>query len=189
MKRRLTKLASWIVAAGLAVAADVPRQAPPLQVTTPDGGTMSLQSFKGKVVLLEFFLTSCPHCQRTATVIAPVYQEMRSRGLEVLAVAINPDAKQQIPMFRQRFNATYPIAIGTSDLVKTFADISAVQQFFVPYIFLIDRKGVIRYEHEGRDNAFYQNEGVNLRAELDTLLKEPATTTSKAPAKRPPKKS
>jgi peroxiredoxin len=114
-------------------------------------------------------------------VIGPLYNEWKSRGLEVLAVAINTDAQQKIPDFAQRFGASYPIAIGNSPMVKSFADISAVKNFFVPYMFLIDRRGVIRYEHEGQDAVFYQNEAVNLRAELDKLLKEPTTTHKSAP--------
>ena len=176
------------ICAGLVWAGSVPRPAPPLSLLTLSGQQISLQSFRGKVVLLEFFLTDCPHCQRTAGTIGPIYKEWRARGLEVLAVAINPDAKEHIPEFRQRFGATYPIALGDRQMVRDFADISAVRQFFVPYIFLIDRAGVIRYEHDGNDRAFYENEAVNLRLELDTLLKEkePAPvrkTAGKAPRK------
>ncbi|HYM13577.1 MAG TPA: TlpA disulfide reductase family protein [Bryobacterales bacterium] len=169
-----------IALAGLAIAGDVPRPAPPLDLPTPEGGHISLRDLRGKVVLLEFFLTECPHCQRTAGDIGPIYKEMRSRGLEVLAVAINPDAKQRVGLFRQRFNATYPIGLGTDTLVRQFADISAVRQFFVPYIFILDRKGIIRHEHPGTEAEFYTNEAANLRAELDALLKEPATSRRSA---------
>lgn len=185
-KWKAAALAAAVIVAGLAWAGDVPRPAPPLSVAVPGGQHISLESLRGKVVLLEFFLTECSHCQRTAGTIGPVYKEWRARGLEVLAVAINPDAQQQIPEFRQRFGATYPIGLGTKDLVKEFAGISAVRNFFVPYLFLIDRKGVIRYEHEGTDSGFFDNEGVNLRVELDALLRETAPVR-KAASKSPPK--
>lgn len=113
--------------------------------------------------------------------IGPIYNEWKPRGLEVLAVAINTDAAQKIPFFAQEFEAKYPIGIGNSPMVKSFADISAVKNFYVPYMFLIDRRGVIRFEHEGQDAAFYQNEAGNLRMELDKLLKEPTTGHKSAP--------
>ena len=156
-------------------ASDLPRPVPPLNLTTPTGEKISLESLRGKVVLLEFFLTECPHCQRSAGAIEPLYKQWRARGLEVVAVAINPDAKQRISEFRQRFNTTYPIALGDQTMVRTVGDLSVVKQFFVPYMFIIDRKGAIRYEHPGGDAAFYDNEAVNLRNELDALLKEPAS--------------
>jgi peroxiredoxin len=183
---RLTALCFVLLTCGLLRAGDVPRPAPPLSVPLPSGERITLQSLRGKVVLLEFFLTECPHCQRTATHLEPIYRDLRPRGLEVLAVAINPDALQRIPDFIHRFNTTYPIALGDSTMVRTFADISAVKQFFVPYIFLIDRKGVIRYEHPGGDAGFYNDESVNMRAELETLLKEPVRkTAAKTSAKAP----
>jgi len=165
---------AWVLGAGIAIAGDVPRPAPPLTAKTPTGETISLQSLRGKVVLLEFFLTTCPHCQKTATIIEPLYKQWRPRGLEVLAVAINPDAPQLIPDFRNRFGSTFPIALGDPSMVHSFADISAVKQFFVPYVFMIDRKGVIRAEHPGGEEKFWLNQEANLRTELDTLLKEPA---------------
>lgn len=162
------------ICAGVAKAGDVPRPAPPLTVRSPGGDSISLQSLRGKVVLLEFFLTTCPHCQKTATIIEPIYKQWRARGLEILAVAINPDAPQLIPDFRNRFGSTFPIALGDPQMVHSFAEISAVRQFFVPYVFMIDRKGVIRAEHPGGEQAFWGNQEANLRAELDALLKEPA---------------
>lgn len=166
-------LTVFLLFAALLRAGDVPRPAPPLAVKTPTGEMISLQSMRGKVVLLEFFQTTCPHCQHTAGIIEPIYKEWRSRGLEILAVAINPGAIHLIDDFRRRFAATYPIGVGDPTMVRTFADISAVQSFFVPYVFMIDRKGVIRAEHGGMDQAFWSHQEANLRDELDALLKEP----------------
>ena len=137
---------------------------------------MALENFKGKVVLLKFFATDCPHCQRVAGEIMPIYKELRSRGLEVLAVAIDPDAKQRVPEFVERFGLTYPVALGNPSVLKTFASLPAGKLISMPYIFLIDRRGSIRFEHEGRDQAFYSNTPANLHAELDVLLGESAST-------------
>lgn len=164
-------------------AGEVPRPAQPLTVVTPGGERLSLETLRGKVVLLKFFLTDCPHCQRSAENIMAIYREWRSRGLEVLGVAINADAGRLIPEFAQRFGVTFPLAVGNRSMLTTFAEISATARFFVPYIFLIDRKGTIRYEHPGGDQAFYNNEARNLRAELDMLLKEPAPTRKSAARK------
>ena len=189
--KRLVTLAALAVACTFAGwAGQVPRPAPPLLVPTPTGERIILADLKGKVVLVKFFLTDCPHCQTSAGTIMPIYKEWRSRGLEVLGVAINPDARRLLPDFARRFNVTYPMGMGDRLTLTTFADLSAVARFFVPYIFLVDRKGVIRYEHPGGDQAFYANEGPNLRTELETLLKEPVSTAGrKSNAKKAPPKS
>lgn len=174
MNRSLSLLALAATFAFAAWGGDIPRPAPPLTVPTPSGEKITLADFKGKVVLLKFFLTTCPHCQRSAGNIMPIYKEWKPRGMEVLGVAINPDARQAIPEFAQRFGVTYPMGIGDRLMVTTFAEISAVHNFYVPYIFLIDRKGMIRYEHPGTDQTFYGNEAQNLRSELESLLREPA---------------
>ena len=164
----------------------MPRPAPPLSVIGPSGERYSLEGYRGKVVLLEFFLTDCPHCQRSARNIMTFYEELRPKGLEVLAVAINNGANLLIPDFAKRFGVTYPLAVGNRSMVTTFADLSATAQFFVPYVCIIDRKGVIRYEHPGQDAAFHNNEVQNARAEIELLLKE-RPTSAKVAKKAAPK--
>lgn len=180
---RMRNLWGAAVLAAAAWAGEVPRPAPPLEVPTLNGGKLSLQSLRGKVVLLKFFLTDCPHCQRSAGVIMPIYKEWKARGLEVVGVAINADAAQRIPDFVQRFGATYPMGIGSRTTVTTFLDVSVVYRFSVPYILMIDRQGVIRFEHPGDDTNFYNNEAHNIRLELEALLKEPAPAARKTPRK------
>jgi peroxiredoxin len=169
-----------LVCSAGARAAEVPRPAPPLSVIAPSGERYSLEAYRGKVVLLEFFLTDCPHCQRSARNIMTFYEELRPKGLEVLAVAINNGANLLIPEFAKRFGVTYPLGVGNRSMLTTFADMSATAQFFVPYVFIIDRKGVIRYEHPGQDAAFHNNEIQNARAEIELLLKERAASAKVA---------
>ncbi len=180
------RLRVLVLCAAAALAADTPRPAPKLELMTFGGETFSLAANKGRVVLVKFFLTECNHCQRTARAIMPIYNEWKSRGLEVIGVAINPDAAQQVPDFRRRFGVTYPIARGDRSTLTTFGDISAVARFSVPYIFLVDRRGVIRYVHPGEDHAFYANESQNLRAQLDELLKEQAAARAQKTARKTP---
>lgn len=50
-------LSAAALSIGMACAGEIPRPAPPLTVKTPGGGQISLESLRGKVVLLEFILT------------------------------------------------------------------------------------------------------------------------------------
>ncbi|MFH1710100.1 MAG: TlpA disulfide reductase family protein, partial [bacterium] len=56
------------------------------------GKTVSLNSYKGKAVLLAFFQTTCPSCRDEMPQLEAVYQKYRSKNFDVLAVSIRESA-------------------------------------------------------------------------------------------------
>ncbi len=155
------------------VAAGEPRPSPELKFTTLEGRNLTLEQWKGNVVLVMFFSTDCSHCQRTARVLKPIYDEFKPRGLEVVGIAINPAAAGNLQGFATKYGAEFPLSLGTRGDCTRFAGISVMARFYVPYMFFIDRKGMIREQHGGSDRAFYRNEDRNIRTTIETLLKEP----------------
>ena len=155
------------------VAAGEPRPSPELKFTTLEGRNLTLEQLKGKVVLVMFFSTDCSHCQRTARVLKPIYDEFKPRGLEVVGIAINPAAAGNLKGFATKYGAEFPLSLGTRGDCTRFAGISVMARFYVPYMFFVDRKGMIREQHGGSDRAFYRNEDRNIRTTIETLLKEP----------------
>lgn len=158
-------------------AAEVPRPAPDFEVKTLDGSTLSLEDLRGKVVLVMFMSTDCPHCQRTTQILNPIYLQWKSRGLEIVSVAINPAAAGNLEAFARKYNVQFPLALGTRADCTRFANISVMSRFYVPYVFIVDRNGVIRKEHPGGDRKFFQDQENNFRTELDALLKESEKTS------------
>ena len=179
----LTLLALAGATAFTLVAGDIPRPAAPLKVTTLDGKTVSLEEYRGKVVAVMFFLTTCSHCQDTTKVLGPIYDEWKSRGLEILGLAIDrnkpgsfdPSPIKKLASFAGKYKVRYPLGLSSTATVKRFAQMSVVERFYVPFMFFVDRNGKVRAEHPGGDRAFYRNQATNIRTILDTLLKEPAT--------------
>ena len=159
-------------------AGEVPRAAPSLKFTTVDGETMSLEDLKGKVVAVMFFSTTCPHCHKTTQILNPIYTRLRPRGLEIIGLAMNESAATDIEEFRRNFGANFPLTVSSRFECARFAGLSLMARFYVPYMFFIDRNGQIRHEHEGGDRQFYSNQAVNIQAELEALLNEPAGKTS-----------
>ncbi len=155
-------------------AGEVPRPAKPLKATTLEGKTISLEQLKGKVVMVMFFNTDCPHCQKTTELLHPIYKEWKSRGLEILGLALNPSAAQNLGEFAQTYHAEFPLALTTRGECTRFAEIPLMERFYVPYIMFVDRNGMVRAEHPGQDRRFYADQENNIRAQLDALLKEPA---------------
>jgi peroxiredoxin len=163
-----------LAAVTLAAAEDIPRPAPALEARTIDGRSISLSELKGKVVGVLFFLTDCPHCQQTTqSVLAPAYARMKSRGLEIIGMAINhPPVEANLKSFAKQFDVAFPLALSSTKEMHTFAGKSLLQRLGVPYLLLVDRQGRIRGDHPGRDRDFWLNQNTNVPAAFEALLNE-----------------
>lgn len=113
------------------------------------------------------------------------------RGVQILAGTIDTDGMPVTKKFIAQYRPNFPI--GESELMKmqTFGQWSPMQRTFVPFMFFIDKKGVIREQHMGSDQAFFSAEAANIRKTLDMLLSEgapaaPAKPAAKAPAAAKP---
>src|SRR6476646_4700593 len=66
----------------------VPRPSPEFVFYLPDGSQKLLSQYKGKVVLLEFLFTTCPHCQHECGIVTSLYKELGPKGFEPMGVAL-----------------------------------------------------------------------------------------------------
>lgn len=157
-------------------AAKVPRPAPDLIVSRIGGEQIRLSQYKGKILVLEMLLTTCPHCQRCANTVQKVLPDYKMRGVEALGAAINDEARFDLLRFEMAAGTKFPIGIADRDKAYEFlqADLNAGPVYF-PQLLLIDRKGTIRAQYAGTDR-FFEREEENLRKMLDTLLAEPQST-------------
>ena len=129
------------------VAADAPplRKAPELALSVPGQGLKHLSDYRGKVVALEFIFTTCPHCQAASKLMTKLQQEYGSRGLQVIDVAINPNADLLVENFAKDFQVNFPVGWTTAQQMQTFMGFSDAR-YVVPQLVLIDRKGYIHYQ-------------------------------------------
>lgn len=157
----------------LAVAGNVPRDAPALSLKTSAGSTVTLESLRGKVVAVLWISTDCPHCQETCETFAPIYEEFSKDGLEILGMAVNQNAPGNIDEFKKEHKVAFPIGVSNRSDWMRFADLSVMARTYVPYMMIVDRNGKIRYEHTGRDQEFWEDQETRFRKEVGTLLAEP----------------
>lgn len=155
-------------------AAEIPRPAKPLEFTALDGRQASLEKLRGNCVMLFYFSTDCGHCQKAATEIAPVYAQLRQQGFEVLGLALNPTAKDNLPNFVQTYGVRFPVALTTQNEFRRYAGMSVMQRFYYPYLIFIDRNGVIREEQQGANRMYFADLPNNLMKSLSPLLAEKA---------------
>lgn len=164
------------------MAADVPRQSPEFVLNLNGGKQDLLSHYRGKVMLVEFLFTTCPHCQHTAQTLNKLQAEFGARGFQAMGIAFNEMSSMLVPDFVRDYNVKFPVAWAQREQVMGYLQISTMERFVVPQIVLIDRKGQIRAQSPPLGDPKLQDEA-NLRVQIDALLKEAGGTASSAAAK------
>ena len=144
---KLVRSLAVLLLAGYAIAADNAslRKAPELAFSIPGQGEKHLSDYAGKVVALEFIFTTCPHCQAASKLMTKLQTEYGSRGLQVIDIAINPNADLLVENFVKDFHVNFPVAWTTAQQMQSFMGFGDAR-YVVPQLVLIDRKGVIHYQ-------------------------------------------
>lgn len=147
MYKLLVSVSALSLVAGHVLAADASslRKAPELAFSIPGQGQKQLSDYRGKVVALEFIFTTCPHCQAASKLMTKLQQEYGSRGLQVIDVAINPNADLLVENFAKDFQVNFPVGWTTAQQMQSFMGF-ADARYVVPQLVLIDRKGYIHYQ-------------------------------------------
>lgn len=147
MRRFLISFAATCLLAAFIFAAETPplRKAPELSFAIPGQGQKQLADYRGKVVALEFIFTTCPHCQAASKLMSKLQDEYGSGGLQVIDVAINPNADLLVENFAKDFHTTFPVGWTTAQQMQAFMGF-ADARYVVPQLVLIDRKGFIHYQ-------------------------------------------
>lgn len=143
----------------------VGRPAPPFTLTTFDGRTVSVESQRGKVVVLNFWASWCrPACTDEAPVLEAAWRQFQARDVVVLGVAIQDKDPASLEFINQ-FGLTFPNAPDPTGKVSIDYGV-----WGVPETFVIDRRGVIRQKHVGgvTDTVF--------RESVEPLIAESAST-------------
>ncbi len=128
---------------------------------------MTLEELAGTPTLVMFFSTDCPHCQNTARILGPIYEEYSEKGVEVIGVALNPTAAQNLTTFVERYAVKFPVGLGDRETVENFS--GSLMRYY-PFLYLVDGEGVIQEEFQGSDRAYFADLPGNLKKSLDALL-------------------
>ena len=176
-------LGATAVGLDLNAAAPVPRKAPELSVMLNSKEQLLLSSFRGKLVALEFVLTTCPHCQRSAGIIEKMYKEFGPRGFQPIGAAINENAQALVPEFIVKLGLTYPVGVTPREMAYDFIGYNpagpGAGPLLMPQLLFIDRKGIVRAYFPGDDNFFKEPAAeTNMRNQIEALLKDTGTKTA-----------
>jgi peroxiredoxin len=174
MKKAALLATAALVSLAPALPQNLPRLAPQQIIHFTGGKTAKVSDYTGKVVLVAFILTGCPHCQHTVSLLNPLQTELGKRGFQAIGLAVNQDAPDRLAEFYQKFNPTFPVGYCPNTDLPVFLQLTPGKRPLAPLLALIDRKGVIRFETDGSDAAFFDDhEGDHLREQVLKLLGPP----------------
>ena len=110
----------------------------PFELRTLDGQAISLESFRGKPLVMNFFASWCDPCREEMPLINELAAQSGNKGYSVLAIAVE-DSRAAVTEYAKEYKLTLPIALDLNSKVKR-----AYRIFGPPATFFIDRQGIIR---------------------------------------------
>lgn len=127
--------------------------APELSLTDLGGKELELSSYRGKVVILDFWATWCEPCQAEIPRFVVLQNKYRDQGLQIIGISLDDEPKP-VRSFYQQFKMNYPVAVGNANVAERYGGILGL-----PVNFIIDRDGRIYAKHAGKvDPSLIENE-------------------------------
>ena len=131
--------------------------APDFTLTDLSGKPLTLSSYRGKVVLLDFWATWCDPCRDEIPRFIVLQDKYGARGLQIIGVSMD-DSPEPVRQFQKRFRMNYPAVMGTARIGELYGGILGL-----PVAFLIGSDGRIYSKHVGTtDTAVFEKEILTL---------------------------
>lgn len=145
MRRREFSLS--LLSAPALLGQSFPRPAMDVLISIPGRASLKLSEYKGKVIGVEWLLTTCSHCQAAARLSEAMYREYGPKGYQPVGIAINPDADPAA--FAREQKLTFPVGMAPQGVAVTFLQWSPVRRMMLPQIALVDRSFQIAAQYMG----------------------------------------
>ena len=174
VRRRLTVLAVgllWIAGAGAAgfeTRAALP--APELKASDLKGAPRTLADYRGKVVLLNFWATWCPPCQREMPSLERLRTRMAGRPLEIVAIS-SAETPAEVNTYLSKMKLGFPVLLDTDG-----SNTRRWKVFALPTTFVLDAGGRVRHVLTG-PAEWDEGEALAVVESMLAKLPEPAKQT------------
>jgi peroxiredoxin len=142
----LSVLAVLVLAAALGSLMTRPEKAPDVAYTALTGQTHHSSQWRGRVVLVNFWATSCGSCVAEMPDLIATHEKFKQQGFETVAVAMQYDPPAYVAGFVETRKLPFTVAIDhTGSIARAFGDVRVT-----PTTLLINPKGEVIKRYVGK---------------------------------------
>jgi len=117
--------------------------APAIKLTTTSGQQITLNNYKGYVLVMDFFATWCLPCKEAIPHLNSLKQKYGKQGMQVLGVSVDEGNEREVKRFIAERKIGYPVAVAGEELQTDYGLRS------IPTVFIIDKKGMVADRFQG----------------------------------------
>ena len=136
------------------------QEAADFTLTSISGEEITLSDYRGQVVLIDFWATWCPPCRNEIPHFNELYREYKEKGLMVIGVSLDRGGSKVVANFMESTEIIYPVVIGDRETPGVYQEyLRPDERGGIPFTFLLDREGKIRYSYVGyREKAVFEED-------------------------------
>lgn len=135
---------------------------PNFKVVTTSGQSVSLDNYRGHVLVIDFFATWCIPCRSSIPHLVEMNRKYGKQGLQVLGLSADEDGEKDVREFAGQYRINYPLALAGEAVQADFGIRS------VPVMYIVDKKGKIVEIYRG----FSDEMGNSMERLIKKLLAE-----------------
>ena len=149
-----------------------PDPAPDFKLKELAGKELTLEAFRGKVILLNFWATWCGPCRAEIPELVALQNRYKDR-LQIVGLVVDDDDEKEIRKVIESEGINYPVALADTETRFAYGGIAAL-----PTVFVINAEGRVMQKHVGLFNpALYEAEvrallGLPIPAKVETFQDE-----------------
>ena len=145
-----------------AVAGNTDKPATPFSLPDSSGTMISLDDYKGQVVLINFWASWCGPCRKEMPLLEALHQRYEPLGFTMLGINVEEDSSLADGFLRDT-PVTFPILYDRENTVSKSYDVISM-----PTTIIVDREGNVRFIHHGYKDG-YEND---YQDQVRTLIRE-----------------
>jgi len=134
------------------------------RLTDTDGKTHSLEAYRGKWVLVNFWATWCPPCLDEIPDFVSLYDARKDKDFMVIGIAMDYQNSEQVKEFAENLFMSYPLVLGDHKVAAQFGQVSVL-----PVSFLYDPRGKLALQRVGPLTKEILEKYLNLDPAVDRL--------------------
>ena len=154
------------------------KPAPDFELPDVGGRLHRLRDYRGKIVIVNFWSTECPHSARADALLLEMLEKWQGE-VELLSIAANRNESAQMVAEVAKARGVPMILIDAQQIVA-----DQYEAMTTPHVFVLDRQGILRYRGAVDDVTFRRREASQffLREAVESLLQGKTPEVSETPA-------